>query len=537
VTIERRVGRFRLERALGTGAFSTVWLAHDEHLEGLVALKILAENWSQSEDARRRFADEARALRRLDSDRIVRVYELAHLSDGRPYMVMEFADRGSLEDRMRFAHQTGSPFSASEVAAIGIELAACLASVHAGRIVHRDVKPSNVLFRTVPPEVQEVLRKTGRPAPSDRMLLGDFGIARRMEMAGLTQVVGSPQYMAPEQADPASASTVDNRADIYSAGVVLFELLAGGPPPTPYLGEDVANDPFAPRSPDIRALRDDVPDLMAAAIERAMARRPVHRYATAWEFRQELVRSLGEPVSRRQYSPPPVTPPPVPSDHWRDAEPAATAVARPATPTRPLPTPLEGHAARPQAPISRPDRPRTPPRSPLRLGLLDAAALASVAGAILIVASLLPWRSAEGLVDGIQVRTGTVVFAAGGAMVLAGLVRWAARGKWGLRLIRLLSLLGGLATLAAVAYQVVATRGTVSAILAHGVYANLGVGLYLTLPAAVLAFVAAGRAKRQLRALRFWLLADATARQAGFTSGSASPGTSPAAASSRPSPG
>jgi hypothetical protein len=158
-----------------------------------------------------------------------------------------------------------------------------------------------------------------------------------------------------------------------------------------------------------------------------------------------------------------------------------------------------------------------------------------VAGAILIVASLLPWRTENGLVDGIQVRAGTVVFAAGGAMVLAALVRWAARGKWGLRLIRLLAVLGGLGALAAVVYQVVATDGTVSALLAHGVYAKVGVGLYLTLPGIVLAFVAAGRAKRQLRALRFWLLANATARQAGLTPGATTTGRIPAAASSRPS--
>jgi hypothetical protein len=115
-------------------------------------------------------------------------------------------------------------------------------------------------------------------------------------------------------------------------------------------------------------------------------------------------------------------------------------------------------------------------------------------------------------------------------MVLAALVRWAARGKWGLRLIRVLAVLGGLGALGAVVYQVVTTKGTVSALLSHGVHADLGAGLYLAIPGAALAFVAAGRAKRQLRALRFWMLADATARQAGLAPGSPSPGHSFAAA-------
>src|ERR1700687_5826064 len=100
-----RIGRYEVERLLGSGTFATVWLARDPELQTEVAIKILAENWSQSEDATRRFLDEARAMRALDSEKIIRVYDVGRTEDNRPYMVCEYADRGHLQKRMeeRFA--------------------------------------------------------------------------------------------------------------------------------------------------------------------------------------------------------------------------------------------------------------------------------------------------------------------------------------------------------------------------------------------------------------------------------------------------
>src|SRR5712691_1489921 len=100
-----RIGRFEVQRPLGSGSFATVWLARDEDLDAWVAIKLLAENWSFNQDARRRFIEEARALRRLDSERIVRVYDVGSLDDSRPYM----ADRGTLEDRIRLRSQLEQP--------------------------------------------------------------------------------------------------------------------------------------------------------------------------------------------------------------------------------------------------------------------------------------------------------------------------------------------------------------------------------------------------------------------------------------------
>jgi hypothetical protein len=304
-----RIGRFQVERALGSGTFATVWLARDEDLDAWVAIKLLAENWTLNEDARRRFLDEARAMRRLDSERIVRVHEVGHLDDGRPYMVMEFADRGTLDDRIRLRAQLNRPFSAGEAVRLSVEIAECLIAVHDLRIVHRDVKPSNVLFRSLPAERLQALRRDGLPAAGERTLLGDFGIARRMEWPlGHTMVVGSPFYMAPEQGDPMRARLVDARSDLYSAAAVLYELLAAR---VPFAFRSVTEmqrarleDPMA-QPPRIQEIRPDVPDSLASVLERGLALDPADRFASAWAWRDALRASIqGLPPQALRVEPP-----------------------------------------------------------------------------------------------------------------------------------------------------------------------------------------------------------------------------------------
>ena len=189
-----QLGRYRAERRLGTGAFATVWLAHDDALEAQVAIKVLADNWAHDDDIRRRFMEEARILWRLDSDRIVRVHAVDTLEDGRPYFVMDYADLGSLADRMRSRVDAGEPYSVAEALAIAIEVAEGLTVAHSLDIVHRDLKPSNILYRTVAAHTGE--------ARTERMVLADFGIARSMEGTVATTIAaGTPHYMAPEQAE------------------------------------------------------------------------------------------------------------------------------------------------------------------------------------------------------------------------------------------------------------------------------------------------------------------------------------------------
>ena len=209
-----------MERPLGAGAFATVWLAKDEDLDASVAIKVLAENWSRNADVRRRFVEEAKILRQLDSDRVVRIFTIDELEDGRPFFVMEWADRGTLYDRL--ARRTGGgPLPIAEALGYVIEVAQCLSVVHDFGMVHRDVKPSNVLFRTVAPHQR---RSFGR---AERVILGDFGLAKDLVAAsGFTIAAGTPAYSAPEQSR--GREPLDHRADLYALTVVLYELRQWG---------------------------------------------------------------------------------------------------------------------------------------------------------------------------------------------------------------------------------------------------------------------------------------------------------------------
>ena len=264
----RSIGRYEVLQLLGSGGFATVYLARDDRLDTNVAVKVLAENWSHDVDFTRRFMEEARLLRRCDDDRVVRVHTIEQLEDGRPYFVMDYADRGTLADRVFARLDEGRPFGLQQALALSRELADCLTVVHDCGIVHRDLKPSNILFRTVRPG-------TGWGGSDERMMLGDFGLARNLVLAsGRTISAGTPAYVSPEQADPVKAALVDERADVYSAAVILYELLVGEPP------FDYANlDQAAARatSPDIRQVRADVPPGLAELIRSGLATDPAER--------------------------------------------------------------------------------------------------------------------------------------------------------------------------------------------------------------------------------------------------------------------
>jgi serine/threonine protein kinase len=211
-----RLGRYAVRRRIGSGGFATVWLAYDEQLDSPVAVKVLADNWTEDHHVRGRFLEEGRFLRKVESPHVVSVYDAGELEDGRPYLVMSYADQGTLADRLEVEGLTVG--QAMEV--IG-QVGAGLQALHDHGVLHRDVKPANVLFRSVEPASK------GRTAEV-RAMLGDLGLGKAMDMSSrLTVIAGTPTFVAPEQAQ---GEHLDPRADQYSLAALAFLLLAGRAP-------------------------------------------------------------------------------------------------------------------------------------------------------------------------------------------------------------------------------------------------------------------------------------------------------------------
>ncbi len=219
------IGRFIVLERIGVGAHAAVYRAEDPVLDQLVALKVLSAQVAFDPDGRARFIKEARLMRRIDSVRTARVYDVAQLPDGRPYLVLELAERGTLGDRLGELEQRAAAVTVRDVRAVAAALGASLAAIHDRGVVHRDIKPSNILIR---PAAEGQL-PDGYPGgvllrDDDFLVLTDFGLAKALDSTRqVTAAVGTPAYMAPEQA--AIGAPVDGRADIFAASVVIAELL------------------------------------------------------------------------------------------------------------------------------------------------------------------------------------------------------------------------------------------------------------------------------------------------------------------------
>ena len=287
----RKIGNYVVEEALGAGSFATVWQAFDPVLDARVAIKVLAENWAQHEDVRRRFIEEARILRRIDDDAIVRVHLIDELDDGRPYFVMSLADNGSLTERLR-----DGALGVEQARSIALSVLECLSVVHDFGVVHRDIKPSNVFFRTVRPHQRAAAERAGQKLGTERVVLGDFGLAKdTVAASGFTLAAGTPAYMAPEQAR--SSAMLDPRADLYSVGVILYEMLAGQPPFNVTTLSDVRSGRDQHDAVPLAVAAPLLPRELVVLVERAMALDPAQRFETAAEMATALrAIDLGEVV-------------------------------------------------------------------------------------------------------------------------------------------------------------------------------------------------------------------------------------------------
>jgi len=267
--------RFVIERTLGRGGMATVYLARDSTLDRPVALKVLAEHFAADETFRDRFIREARLAAKLVHPNIVQVYDVGEDERG-PFIVMEYVEGDTLAHEL----QRRGRLPAAEVVSVGIQLCSALEAAHSERLVHRDIKPQNILRR-----------------PDGQVKLADFGIARSLAATAHTEigtVLGTAAYLAPEQArgEPVTAA-----ADIYSLGVVLYELLTGQTPfPAETLPELLLKREQSAVTPPSE-LAPDVPAALEAVVMRCLALRPEYRPASAAALAHELAASIDEPVT------------------------------------------------------------------------------------------------------------------------------------------------------------------------------------------------------------------------------------------------
>jgi eukaryotic-like serine/threonine-protein kinase len=264
-------GRYRLEASIGTGGMAQVYRGVDTTLDRTVAIKILAPQFARDPSFVDRFRREAQAAARLNHPNIVNVYDTGVDGDTN-YIVMEYVEGRTLAEYLA----SGGRLAPTRAAGIAEKVAEALAAAHAQGVIHRDIKPANIMVTR-----------------DGRVKVMDFGIARLVAGPDTVEqtaaVLGTAAYLSPEQAQ---GQTVDARSDLYSLGVVLYEMLAAQPPFTGDSAMAVAYKHVQETPPPPSSLNHDVPPPLDAVVMRALAKNPANRYQTAGEFRDDLQRVI-----------------------------------------------------------------------------------------------------------------------------------------------------------------------------------------------------------------------------------------------------
>jgi len=364
--IGTRLGAYDIQALLGSGGMASVYRAFDTNLQRLVAIKILSAAAAAQPGFVERFRQEARLIANLRHPHIVQVYDLGQ-HDGAIYMAQELLAGPTLEAWMSDLAARGVRPTPQQIVAIVSQLAAALDAAHAAGIIHRDVKPANMLFRglgTGDWGLGLTIPSPQSPISSPQLVLTDFGIAK--QLAGGTNqtqigiVFGTPSYLSPEQAQ---SLPLTRASDIYSLTVVLYELIAGQVPFRAITPMHVAIDHIQTPPPPLPA-RPDLPPEVEAIVQRGLAKDPAARFVRASELAHALARAWSA-------SPMPVHPvgadihsqatcvwqPPAPAQpqvsHQAPVSPAAAGMPIPRTAARPATPPASFQQSSPQSSGSR----------------------------------------------------------------------------------------------------------------------------------------------------------------------------------------
>jgi serine/threonine protein kinase len=227
-----RLGHYEVREVIGRGGMSVVFKAFDPLLRRLVAIKMLDPSRAASDLARQRFVREARAAAAINHDHVITIHAVEEVR-GVPYLVMHHVSGQSLQQRL---DEVGT-LELTSILRIGRQIAAGLAAAHSGGLIHRDIKPANILLEIGDVDLSAPAGDLGRRKDSERVIITDFGLARAVDDASLSQtgaVAGTPLYMSPEQI---SGGVIDHRSDLYSLGVLLYRMAVGR---EPFTGQTIA---------------------------------------------------------------------------------------------------------------------------------------------------------------------------------------------------------------------------------------------------------------------------------------------------------